>query len=67
MSIPKDKKRVAVTLHSKTVECMDDIISLQDTKFQTYSQIIDIAVVYFYLAINGYTDKKGEEENHEKN
>ena len=63
MSIGKDKKRIAVSLHSKTMECMDDIISLQDSKFRTYSQIIDIAVVYFYLAINGYTNKGEEHEN----
>ena len=63
MSIAKNKKRVTVSLHDKTVECMDDIISLQDKKFHTYSQIVDLAVVYFYLAINGYTNKGEQHEN----
>lgn len=62
MAIRKDKKRVTVSLHDKTIACMDDIISLQDIKFQTYSQIVDIAVVYFYLAVNGYT-KEGSSKN----
>ena len=61
--IAKGKKRVTVTLHDKTVECMDDIISLQDSKIRTYSQIVDLAVVYFYLALNGYADKGEEKEN----
>ena len=63
MAIRKDKKRLTVSLHERAVACMDDIISLQDNKFQTYSQIVDIAVVYFYLAVNGYTDKERNSKN----
>ena len=65
--IPKDKKRIAVTLKNKTVECMDALMSLQDEKVNTYSRIIDLAVVYFYLAINGMANKEPEGEKHENN
>ena len=64
--ISKDKKRLAVSLRTKTVECMDALLSLRDEKINTYSRIIDLAVVYFYLAINGMANKpKGE--THENN
>ena len=45
---------------------MDALLSLRDEKINTYSRIIDLAVVYFYLAINGMANKpKGE--THENN
>lgn len=64
--ISKDKKRVTVTLKEKTVECMDALLSLQDEKVNTYSRIVDLAVVYFYLAINGMANSQ-EGEKHENN
>ena len=64
--ISKDKKRVTVTLKEKTVECMDALLSLHDEKVNTYSRIVDLAVVYFYLAINGMANSQ-EGENHENN
>lgn len=64
--IPKNKKRITVTLTDKTMECMDSLLSLQDEKINTYSRIIDLAVVYFYLAINEMANKP-EGEKHENN
>ena len=64
--ISKDRKRLAVSLKNKTVECMDALMSLQDEKVNTYSRIIDLAVVYFYLAINGMANRQ-EGEKHENN
>ena len=64
--ISKDKKRLTVTLKEKTVECMDALLSLQDEKVNTYSRIVDLAVVYFYLAINGMANSQ-EGEKHENN
>ena len=49
---------------------MKDIQSQNCPKFKTFSQIINAAVVYMYMVLNGYTtedtNNEKEEEKHEK-
>ena len=65
MAISKDKTRISITIHKKTKEFLDDILSLQDSKINSYSIICDLAIVYFYMAMNGYVnnDTKGDNGN----
>ena len=61
--IGKGKKRLTVSLHDRSVECMDEVISLQGSTIQSYSQFVDLAVVYFYLALNGLANNQEGEKN----
>ncbi len=63
MSVAKNKKRVMITLEDRVIDLMKDIQSQNCPKFKTYSQIINAAVVYMYMVLNGYTT---EETNNEK-
>lgn len=63
MSVAKNKKRVMVTIDEKVIDLMKDIQSQNCPKFKTFSQIINAAVVYMYMVLNGYTT---EETNNEK-
>ena len=62
MAIPKDKKRLTVTLSSQTIEALEKLVELQDSKVHTYSKIVDLAVIYFYLTLCGVVNKE-EKEN----
>ena len=65
MAISKDKTRISITIHKRSKELLDEIISLHDPKINSYSVFCDLAIVYFYMAIYGYTnnDTKGDNSN----
>ena len=70
MPVKEENKRVQITFKPKTLECMDEILALRDPKIHTYSQIVNVAVIYFYLAAKGYVvmpEEKGVKENDENN
>ena len=55
MAVKKGNKRLVITVEPQTLKCMDDLLALRDPKIHTYSKIINLAVIYFYLVANGYT------------
>lgn len=58
--ISPNKKRKAITFDERTLKCMEQIAELRDPKIHTYSQIVNTAVVYFYLVLHGYADVSEE-------
>lgn len=55
MPVKKGNKRIVITIEPRPLQCMDELLALRDPKIHTYSKIINLAIVYFYLAANGYT------------
>ena len=55
MAIKKENKRLVITVEPQTLKCMDDLLALRDPKIHTYSKIVNLSVIYFYLVANGYT------------
>ena len=46
MAISKDKTRISITIHKRSKELLDEIISLHDPKINSYSVFCDLAIVY---------------------
>lgn len=67
MAVKKENKRINITFEPKSLQCMDELLALRDPKIHTYSKIVNLAIIYFYLAANGYTltpdTKKGKNED----
>ena len=62
MHIPKNKVRMAITIHKETKDLLDSLLSLHSEKF-TYSNLIEIALLFYgkcVLTKADELDKKGE-------
>ena len=63
MAIPKGKERIAITIHKETKELMNELLPLHD-RF-TYSNLIEVAVMFYADAIQRKIDNQNKEK--EKN
>lgn len=63
MSVAKDKKRIMITLDERTIAIMEEFKSQNVKELKTFSQIVNAAVIYMYLVLNGYTNNNAKEEN----
>lgn len=64
MHIPKDKVRIAITIHKETKELMNELLSLHD-RF-TYSNLIEVALMFYAKALETKLQPKPQETK-EKN
>lgn len=60
--ISPNKKRIAITFDERTLKCMEEFLELRDPKIHTYSQIVNTAVIYFYLVVRGFAESQIPEE-----
>ena len=60
MYIPKDKVRIAITIHKETKELMNELLSLHDNF--TYSNLIEVALMFYAHAIEKKLDNQTQEK-----
>ena len=63
MNIPKNKVRIAITIHKETKELMNELLTLHD-RF-TYSNLIEVALMFYAKALESKLNTQTEEK--EKN
>lgn len=63
MAIPKDKERIAITIHKETKELMNELLTLHD-RF-TYSNLIEVALMFYAKALETKLNNQTQEK--EKN
>lgn len=63
MNIPKNKTRIAITIHKETKELLDNLLSLHSEKY-TYSNVIEIALLFYSKCVDGKL-RRYEKENKE--
>ena len=63
MNIPKNKTRIAITIHKETKDLLNSLLSLHSEKY-TYSNIIEIALLFYAKCVLTKADeienKKGD-------
>lgn len=63
MSVAENNKRVMITLDPRVQEILNELKSQNVKGFKTYSQIINAAVVYMYMVLNGMDEENNERSN----
>ena len=59
--IPKDKVRIAISIHKETKELMNELLSLHSESF-TYSNLIEIALMFYARAVSKKLDNQTNEK-----
>ena len=62
MAIPKDKVRIAISIHKETKDLMDELLPLHQEKF-TYSNLIEIALLFYAKALETKLNQGKKESN----
>ena len=62
MAIPKDKVRIAISIHKETKDLMDELLPLHQEKF-TYSNLIEIALLFYAKALETKLNQRKKESN----
>ena len=62
MPIPKDKLRIAITIHKETKGLMDELLPLHQERF-TYSNLIEIALLFYAKALETKLQPKDKKES----
>lgn len=60
MAIPKDKERITITIHKESRKLLDQLLALHDRSIRNYSQLLEVALIYYGKACLGEIDKLGE-------
>lgn len=61
MHIPKNKVRMAITIHKETKDMLNELLSLHSEKF-TYSNLIEIALLFYGEAVLSKLDQEANEK-----
>lgn len=61
MHIPKNKVRMAITIHKETKDLLNELLSLHSEKF-TYSNLIEIALLFYGKAVESKLDQEANEK-----
>lgn len=67
MAIPKDKQRIVITIHKESKKLLDQLLALHDRSIKTYSQLLEVSLIYYAKACMSEIDrldaenKKGDE------
>ena len=62
MAIPKDKVRIAISIHKETKDLMNELLPLHQEKF-TYSNLIEIALLFYAKALETKLNQRKKESN----
>ena len=56
MAIPKGKERITITIHKETKQLLDNLLALH-SEHLTYSNLVEIAIVFYAKACNNEIEK----------
>lgn len=65
MAVPKGKERITITIHKESKQLLDNLLSLHSEPL-TYSNMFEIALLFYAKACMGEINKLEKEEK-EKN
>lgn len=68
MAVPKGKERITITIHKESKQLLDNLLALHSEPL-TYSNMFEIALLFYAKACNNEIDKleASEKEKGEKN
>lgn len=63
MAIPENKERLTITIHRESKALMDNLLALHDRSVKNYSQLLEVALVFYGKACMGEIDRLEKTEN----
>ena len=67
MAVPKGKERITITIHKESKQLLDNLLALHSEPL-TYSNMFEIALIFYAKACNNEIDKlEASEKEKEKN
>ena len=57
MAIPENKERIMITIHKESKKLLDQLLALHDRSIKTYSQLLEVALLFYAKACVGKLDE----------
>ena len=60
VAVPKNKERITITIHKESKKLMEQLLALHDRSINSFSQLLEIALIYYGKACMSEIDKLEE-------
>ena len=66
MAVPKGKERITITIHKESKKLLEQLLALHSEPL-SYSNLLEIALIFYAKACMGKIDKREKEEKEKIN